>query len=201
MKKDGIQLIFSIFLLLLFIPSVSQSTDMIIKLKVNKIGSVQLLNSSIVPNPDQIRVNFELKGTNANTITIDNIEDEIELIWESKLNNCNSMFMGIGDITEIDFSSFDSSEVTDMELMFANCISLTSINLANFHTDNVVNMDQMFYNCRSLTSLDVSNFRASNVESMKYMFAYCNSLESLDLSKFNTQSNENFLSMFSNCLA
>ena len=200
MKKDGIQLIFSI-LLLLFIPSVSQNTDMIIKLKVNKIGSVQILNSTYVSKPDQIRVNFELKDTNANTVIIDNIEDEIELIWSEKLTNCNSMFRGMREITEIDFSSFDSSEVTDMELMFANCISLTSINLANFHTDNVVNMDQMFYNCRSLTSLDVSNFRASNVESMKYMFAYCNSLESLDLSKFNTQSNENFLSMFSNCFS
>ena len=198
MKKDGIQLIFAI-LLLLFIPSASQSTDMIIKIKVNKIGSVQLLNSSIVPNPDQIRVNFELKGTNANTITIDNIEDEIELIWESKLNNCNSMFMGIGDITEIDFSSFDSIEVTDMQLMFANCISLTSINFANFYTDNVVNMDQMFFNCRSLTSLDVSNFQTSKVKSMVQMFAYCNSLESLNLSNFNTQSSASFLSMFRNC--
>ena len=198
MKKDGIQLIFAI-LLLLFIPSVSQSTDMIIKLKVNKIGSVQLLNSSIVPNPDQIRVNFELKGTNVNTITIDNIEDVIELIWESKLNNCNSMFMGIGDITEIDFSSFDSIEVTDMKLMFANCISLTSINFANFYTDNVVNMDQMFFNCRSLTSLNVQNFQTSKVKSMVQMFAYCNSLESLNLSNFNTQSSASFLSMFRNC--
>ena len=198
MKKDGIQLIFAI-LLLLFIPSASQSTDMIIKLKVNKIGSVQLLNSSIVPNPDQIRVNFELKGTNANTITIDNIEDVIELIWESKLNNCNSMFMGIGDITEIDFSSFDSIEVTDMQLMFANCISLKSINFANFYTDNVANMDQMFFNCRSLTSLDVSNFQTSKVKSMVQMFAYCNSLESLNLSNFNTQSSASFLSMFRNC--
>ena len=198
MKKNGIQLIFAI-LLLLFIPSASQSTDMIIKIKVNKIGSVQLLNSSIVPNPDQIRVNFELKGTNANTITINNIEDEIELIWESKLNNCNSMFMGIGDITEIDFSSFDSIEVTDMQLMFANCISLTSINFANFYTDNVVNMDQMFFNCRSLTSLNVQNFQTSKVKSMVQMFAYCNSLESLNLSNFNTQSSASFLSMFRNC--
>ena len=88
MKKDGIQLIFSIFLLL-FIPLVSQSSDMIIKLKVNKIGSVQVLNSTFVSKPDQIRVNFELKGTNANTVIIDNLEDEIELIWFEKFTNCN----------------------------------------------------------------------------------------------------------------
>ena len=109
------------------------------------------------------------------------------------------MFMGIGDITEIDFSSFDSIEVTDMQLMFANCISLTSINFANFYTDNVVNMDQMFFNCRSLTSLNVQNFQTSKVKSMVQMFAYCNSLESLNLSNFNTQSSTSFLSMFSNC--
>ena len=199
MQKDGIKLIFFI-LSLLFIPSASQSTSSIVKLKVNKLGSVQLLNSSNVPNPDQIRIGTEVKGTNVNTITIENIEDEIELIWESNLTNCNSMFMGIGDITEIDFSLFDGSYVTDMQQMFANCVSLTSINLANLNTGNVVNMNQMFFNCRSLTSLDVSNFQTSKVKSMDGMFAYCNSLESLDLSKFNTQSSTSFLSMFRHCI-
>ena len=198
MQKDGIKL--NVFILiLLFIPLVSQDTSLIVKLKVNKIGSVQLLNSSYVPNPDQILIGDEVKGTSTNTITVGNTEDEIQLIWTNKLTDCNSMFRGMKDITEIDFSLFDSSDVTDMQLMFANCISLRSINLSNLNTINVVNMNQLFFNCRSLISLDVSNFQTSKVKSMVQMFAYCNSLESLDLSKFNTQSNENFLSMFSNC--
>ena len=195
MQKNGIALIFSI-LLLLFIPLVSQDTSSIVKLKVNKLGSVQLLNSSYVSNPDEIRIGTEVKGTSVNTITVDNIEDEIELVWTNKLTNCNSMFKDMTDITEIDFSEFDSSEVTDMQHMFASCVSLTSINLDNLNTSKVVNMNQMFYNCEVLTSLDVSNFQTSKVTSMTGLFAYCVSLESLDLSKFNTQSNANFNSMF-----
>ena len=195
MQKNGIALIFSI-LLLLFIPLVSQNISSIIKLKVNKLGSVQLLNSSYVSNPDEIRIGTEVKGTSVNTITVDNIEDEIELVWTNKLTNCNSMFKDMRDITEMDFSEFDSSEVTDMQHMFASCVSLTSINLANLNTSMVVNMNQMFYNCEVLTSLDISNFQTSKVTSMTGLFAYCVSLESLDLSKFNTQSNVNFNSMF-----
>ena len=199
MQKDGIKL--NVFILiLLFIPLVSQDTSLIVKLKVNKIGSVQLLNSSYVPNPDQILIGDEVKGTSTNTITVGNTEDEIQLIWTNKLTDCNSMFRGMKDITEIDFSLFDSSDVTDMQLMFANCISLRSINLSNLNTINVVNMNQLFFNCRSLISLDVSNFQTSKVKSMVQMFAYCNSLESLDLSKFNTQSTMTFLSMFNNCI-
>ena len=198
MQKDGINL--NVFILiLLFIPLVSQDTSLIVKLKVNKIGSVQLLNSSYVPNPDQILIGDEVKGTSTNTITVGNTEDEIQLIWTNKLTDCNSMFRGMKDTTEIDFSLFDSSDVTDMQLMFANCISLRSINLSNLNTINVVNMNQLFFNCRSLISLDVSNFQTSKVKSMVQMFAYCNSLESLNLSNFNTQSSASFLSMFRNC--
>ena len=199
MKKYEITLIFS-FLLLLFIQSVSQVNSNSVKLKVNKLGSIQLLNNTNVPNPDEIRIRNEIKAEYANTITIDNIEDEIELVWLNKTTDCNSMFRGMRDIIEIDFSQFDCSEVTDMQYMFTNCISLQYINLNNLNTDNVEDMGYMFYNCRSLTSLNVSNFDTSKVTAMAGMFAYCTSLESLDLSKFNTQSTITFLLMFRNCM-
>ena len=199
MQKYEKTLIFSI-LLLLFIQFVSQVNSNSVKLKLNKLGSIRLLNSSYVPNPDVIRICNETKAENTNTITIDNIEDEIELVWTDKLNDCNSMFRGMRDIIEIDFSQFDTSDVTDMQYMFTNCISLQDINLDNINTDNVEDMQYMFYNCRSLTSLNVSNFITSEVTSMVGMFAYCISLESLDLSKFNTQSTMTFLAMFSNCM-
>ena len=179
---------------------VSQVNSNSVKLKINKVGSIRLLNSTFVQNPDEIRIGNEIKAENTNTITIDNIEDEIELVWTNKSTYCNSMFRGMRDIIEIDFSQFDSSDVTDMQYMFTNCISLQNINLNNLNTDNVENMGYMFYNCRSLTSLNVSNFDTSKVTTMEVMFAYCISLESLDLSKFNTQSSISFLSMFNNCM-
>ena len=225
MQKYEIKLIFSI-LSLLFILLVSQVNSNKVKLKVNKIGSIRILNTTYVPKPDEIRIRDEIKAENGNTIIIDNMDDKIELIWKNKLTNCNSMFRGMRDITEIDLSQFDSSDVDNIKYMFYNCISLQSINLDNFNTGNVEsmeymfynciflqsinldnfntsnaeNMEYMFYNCRSLTSLNVSNFDTSKVTTMARMFAYCISLESLDLSKFNTQSTMTFLSMFNNCI-
>ena len=199
MQKYEITLIFS-NLSLLFILLVSKVNSNRVKLKVNKIGSIQLLNTTYVQKPEEFRIRDEIKAENGNTIIIDNIDDEIELIWNNKLTMCDSMFRGMREITEIDLSQFDSSDVINMKQMFRNCVSLQSINLDNFNTGNVESMEYMFYNCRSLTSLNVSNFETSQVTSMEGMFAYCDSLESLDLSTFNTQSVMTFYFMFGNCV-
>ena len=212
MKYDKMVIILYI-LLFLFIPLISPETNSItvlteskellpqskIKLKVNKEGSLKIINNTYVPNPNEIRIGAEIKRTNIDTITVDDIENEIELIWNDKLTTTNSIFYSLEYIIEIDLSEFDSSEVTDMSLMFSNCIALKSINFGNIDTSNVKDMNTMFYNCYSLTSLDVSNFETSKVTAMNTMFYGCHSLESLDLSKWNTQSNTKFTSTFRDC--
>ena len=52
------------------------------------------------------------------------------------------MFDGCSDISEIDLSNFDSSEITDMNNMFYKCSSLTSINLTGFITSQVTAMNR-----------------------------------------------------------
>ena len=128
-KKETLIKYFFIFLL--YVPSISQGTtqaEIIIKLKTNTQGSVQIINNTNVSNPDEIRINTEIIGSNVNTITIDNFENEIHLIWKNKLTTCNSMFKGLIDIIVIDLSHFDSSDATDMQSMFYNCTNLKSIN-------------------------------------------------------------------------
>ena len=215
MKADKMVIIFNI-LLFLFIPFISQETDSImvstiltesielftqskIKIKVNKEGSLNLIYNTNIPSPDEIRIGDEIKGTNVYTVTVDDIESEIELIWNDKLTTTYAMLYSLSYITDIDLSEFDNSEVTNMSYMFGNCISLKSINFGNIDTSNVEDMSVMFYNCYSLTSLDVSNFETSKVTVMNNMFHGCNSLESLDLSKWNTQSNTKFTSTFKDC--
>ena len=95
------------------------------------------------------------------------------------------MFRECSDITEIDLSNFDTSNVENMQLMFYGCSSLTSLNLSNFNTSRVTWMDAMFYGCSSLTSLNLSSFDISQVTYMHYMFYNCSSLTSLNLSNFN----------------
>ena len=108
-------------------------------------------------------------------------------------------FAGFSEMTSIDLSSLDTSEVTNMAIMFNACSGLTSLDLSSFDTSNVTMMEWMFTGCSSLTSLDVSSFDTSNVTSMTEMFAACSSLTSLDLSNFDTSRVTDMNGMFALC--
>ena len=102
----------------------------------------------------------------------------------AKVVDCSSMFGSCSSLTNLDLSSFNTSNVTDMGYMFSQCSSLTSLDLSSFNTLNVTDMSYMFWDCSSLTSLDLSGFDTSNVTKMNYMFYGCSSLTSLDISNF-----------------
>ena len=108
-------------------------------------------------------------------------------------------FGGFEEMTSIDLSALDTSEVTDMSGMFDSCKRLTSLDVSKFNTSNVTSMGGMFSSCSSLTSLDVSKFDTSQVTNMSNMFSSCFSLTSLDLSKFNTSKVINMDNMFQGC--
>ena len=108
-------------------------------------------------------------------------------------------FSGFSEMTSIDLSALDTSEVTNMKGMFSYCDSLTNLNVSNFDTSKVTDMSSMFENCSSLTSLDVSNFDTSKVTDMSDMFSICSSLTSLDLSSFDTSKVTDMSDMFSIC--
>ena len=112
-----------------------------------------------------------------------------------------SYFSGFEEMTSIDLSAIDTSEVTNMSYMFYNCRSLTSLDVSKLDTSNVTNMSGMFENVRRLTSLDVSNFDTSQVIDMSWMFGNCSGLTSLDVSSFDTSQVTNIDSMFCNCPA
>ena len=69
------------------------------------------------------------------------------------------MFYNCKNIENIDFISFDTTNVKDMSYMFARCSSLESIpDISNWNTTNVNNMSYMFDGCNSLKSIpDISN--------------------------------------------
>ena len=85
--------------------------------------------------------------------------------------------------------------------MFRGCSSLKSIDLSSFNTTNVENMNCMFAECSSLQSIDLSSFKTTNVEDMRWMLYGCSSLQSINLSSFNTTNvyNYNMRWMFSGC--
>jgi len=115
--------------------------------------------------------------------------------------NQNSMYLFalFINVTSIDVSYLDTSDVTIMREMFRNCNKLTSLDLRSLDTSNVTNMNQMFGWCFALNSIDVSSFDTRNVVDMLNMFRQCNSLVSLDLSNFNTSKVVGMNEMFRQC--
>ena len=110
------------------------------------------------------------------------------------------LFGSLSEITFIDISNLDSSNITDIARMFNGCESLTKIKgIENFNTSKASSMYYMFGDCKSLTLLDISNFNTSNVTNMSYMFTECNSLVSLDLSKWDTSKVTDMSMMFDGC--
>ena len=114
----------------------------------------------------------------------------------SNVTNMRSMFSSMYNLTTLDLSNFDTSKVTDMNSMFSGMSKLTSLNLPNFDTSNVTNMGYMFSGMSKLTSLNLPNFDTSNVTNMQYMFFNMPSLTTLDLSSFDTSQVTNMSGMF-----
>ena len=112
---------------------------------------------------------------------------------------CDSLFHGLYSLESIDFTGFDTSNVTDMDYMFSSCEALTSLDVSNFDTSNVTDMSHMFEWCYALTSVDVSGWNTSNVVDMNSMFYECESLTSLDVSRWDTNKVVDMSKMFCSC--
>ena len=124
---------------------------------------------------------------------------KVTLIWNQKINTCDSLFKSSTSIIEIDLSNFDTSIVTSMKSMFENCTQLEYINFGDINTSSVLDMSNLFSNCASLISLDLSRFNTSKLKFMNNMFFNCSFLTSLDITNFNTSNVVSIDSMFCGC--
>ena len=120
----------------------------------------------------------------------------IEYLVTDDVENMAAMFRGCSDLTDLDFSHFNTANVKDMSELFHT--GPKSLDLRSFDTRNVTDMSAMFY-YSSVTSLDLSSFDTRNVENMNGMFIQCSSLSTLDLSNFETENVKNMASMFYRC--
>lgn len=98
--------------------------------------------------------------------------------------DCKSMFASV-DYEKIDLTPFDSSKVTSTYDMFSNLYGTKEIDFSKFNTSNVTNMGRMFYK-NSTPKLDLSNFDTRNVIYMNAMFMEAWGIEELNLSSFDT---------------
>ena len=124
---------------------------------------------------------------------------ELILKFNINMKDCNFMFYNCKNIINIDFSSFNSKNITNMLSMFEGCTNLTNIDLSSFNTKNVTNMNCLFLGCKNLLNVDLSSFNTDNINSLYCLFENCSNLTNIDLSSFNTKNVTNMAGMFAGC--
>ena len=110
-------------------------------------------------------------------------EYNILLKFNILMTDCSFMFYECKNIINIDLSSFNTQNVTNMFCIFYECSNITNIDLSSFNTQNVKNMVSMFYGCSNITNIDLSSFNTQNVKDIKDMFSGCNKLSSVVLNR------------------
>jgi uncharacterized repeat protein (TIGR02543 family) len=116
----------------------------------------------------------------------------------SRATNMNVFLSNNDNLTSLDLTPLDTSHVTDMHYMFSGNDKMTSYDLSNWDTSSVTDMSMMFSYNNSLVSLDLSSFDTRNATSIGALVSECPKLESINLSSFNTSNVTNMYAMFKN---
>ncbi|MBP3619870.1 MAG: BspA family leucine-rich repeat surface protein [Clostridia bacterium] len=118
----------------------------------------------------------------------------------SQTTNMSYMFAYCGEYDNenpslnLDLTSFDTSNVTDMSGMFFGSRNLVGLNVSNWNVEKVTTMDYMFGSTVLLNSLDFSGWTVK--ASVQEMFGNCG-INQLDLSSWNVSGMTNMTKMFS----
>lgn len=123
------------------------------------------------------------------------------LIQSGYAQNGNKYFDGLSNLSTIDVSKLNISNIIDLGFYFRGCSSLYDLNIEYWDTKEVRNFAGMFTGCRSLMDLRLYFWDTRNVSAMSTMFAGCTNLKTLNLSGWNTQSVNIMSNMFSGCSA
>ena len=115
------------------------------------------------------------------------------------VSSCHRMFSNYKILTELDFSSFSTVNVTIMDYMFADSLYFEHLDLSSFNTANLRTMNYMFKGCTNLLSVKLDSFDTSNVDLMEGVFEHCTEIRELDLSSFSTTHAINVGKMFAYC--
>ena len=196
-------LLIVIFDILFFSLSTSEnirktSTVYTISIIILGYGHSDFLNNQI-NFPDIIKINNKEVKLTKSFYQFYDFYNKVELTWYNR-PSCKSMFQYCNKIVSIDFSSFDTTGVTDMSSMFSECGNLKYIKFgSSFDTSSVKSMKYMFFSCSKLIALDLSMFKTESLTTMSHMFYKASSLLFLDLSSFNTASVESMNNMCVDC--
>lgn len=175
-------------------PSSSTSTFLNTEVLRNQIESITIEKTNVVPN--DAKYSKDISSKQDGSVMLWYTDKDNNSLYEISIGsengsveantNGSGMFAYLDNVSTLDLSGLDTSNMTSMSKMFYKSTSLKSIDVSGFDTSKVVNMNGMFWECSNLTSINISNFNTSKVTDMNNMFAECSNLITLDLSNFDT---------------
>ena len=175
-------------------PSSSISTFLNTEVLRNQIESITIEKTNVVPN--DAKYSKDISSKQDGSVMLWYTDKDNNSLYEISIGsengsveantNGSGMFAYLDNVSTLDLSGLDTSNMTSMSNMFYKSTSLTNIDVSGFDTSRVVTMADMFKDCNNLKEINVSNFNTSNVKSMSGMFENCANLTELDLSNFNT---------------
>ena len=107
-------------------------------------------------------------------------------------------FRYCGKLKKIDFTGFDTSKSnssTEFWNMFGSCSNLTSVDVSNWDMSNVTDFQELFRGSSVRNIIGINKWNVSKVDKFGRMFAGCN-LDTLDISNWNFASVSNFAGIF-----
>ena len=190
-------------------PNLKNSASIIYKIPEKAINrNVKLFDSIFVKNNKdkcQLNVNGEemdLREYFKNKE--DKTEIKVQLTEKPKktVTNMSYMFNNCQKLESVDFTNWNTINVTNMESLYQLSPITTVPNISTWNTQNVTNMRGMFSKCIKLKNIhpDISRWKLTNVKDLSLLFNGCKSLTSIpDLPKWDTRNVEDMSYMFSRC--
>ena len=99
-------------------------------------------------------------------------------------------------ITGIDFSSWDTSAVTDFSEMFAGCSNVQYLDVSKLNTNSATTMASMFSDCSKLEGINLDSLNTSKVTAFDNMFNGSAKIKTLDLRSFAVDNSATMAGMF-----
>ena len=117
----------------------------------------------------------------------------------SQVSRMNGLFRGCTNLQTMDMSGIDMTSMNMVNTWFYGCSSLTDVNMKGLDISKVTNLGSLFTNCSSLESIDLSGWDTSNVTVMGVIFGGCTNLKDVNLAGWDTSKSTTFQEMFYGC--
>ena len=116
-----------LFFFLVYCHFIQGTSTSQITLKVTGNGEERLINQVFESTILQVKVDGNVISGCKDTCTVTGSSITVIIEFSTTIRSCEEMFKDRINIVEVDLSSFDTSQVTDMNSMFKNCSILETI--------------------------------------------------------------------------